>query len=100
MSFTVLYHRAVEHDISEAKNWYKNRQKGLEKRFTSEVKLTLLQLSKNPLLFETKYRGVRVAHTKIFPFGVHFHCNEVTKIITILGVFHTSLNPERWENRK
>lgn len=99
MSFTVLYHRAVEHDISEAKDWYKNRQKGLEKRFTSEVKHTLLHLSNNPLLFEAKYKSVRIAHTKNFPFGVHFNCNEVTKTITILGVFHTSLNPERWKKR-
>jgi len=99
MGFTVLYHQAVEHDISEAKNWYKSRQKGLEKRFASEVKSTLLHLSKNPLLFEIKYKSVRVSYINIFPFGVHFHCNEVTKTITVLGIFHTSLNPEKWASR-
>lgn len=36
---------------------------------------------------------------KVFSYGVHYHINEDTKTITILGVFHVSLGPDKWQNR-
>lgn len=99
MSYTVLYHNAVKLDVSEAKDWYKSRRIGLEKRFSSEVKSAIIQLSEDPYLFEKKYKEVRVVFTKVFPFGVHFYLNESKKTITVLGVFHTSLSPNKWDKR-
>jgi len=99
VSYTVLYHNAVKLDISEAKDWYKSRRLGLEKRFSAEVKNAIIQLSEDPYLFEKKYKEVRVVYTKIFPFGVHYYLNETTKIINVLGVFHTSLSPDKWDMR-
>lgn len=99
MNYIVLYHQAVKKDISEAKNWYQSRRKGLEKRFASEVKSSIIHLSEDPYLFEKRYKDVRIIFTRVFPFGVHFHLNESTKTITILGVFHTSLSPDKWTKR-
>ncbi len=78
-------------DISE--------RSGLEKRFANEVKNTLNYLIKNPLLFQVKYKSVRTAYTEVFPYGVHYHFNENTQTITVLGVFHTSVSPDKWEKR-
>ncbi len=99
MSYTVINHKEVKNDVLDAKDWYKTQQKGLEKRFASEVKITLNYLTKNPLLFQVKYKTVRVAFTEVFPFGVHYHFNEETKTITVLGVFHTSISPTKWLKR-
>ena len=99
MSYTVINHKEVKNDVLDAKDWYKTQQKGLEKRFASEVKITLNYLIKNPLLFQLKYKTIRVAFTDVFPFGVHYHLNEDNKIITILGVFHTSMSPTKWLKR-
>lgn len=99
MSYTVINHKEVKNDVLDAKAWCKSQQKGLEKRFASEVKITLNYLIKNPLLFQIKYKTARIAFTEVFPYGVHYHINENTKTITVLGVFHTSISPSKWFKR-
>lgn len=99
MSYTVINHKEVKNDVLNAKDWYKSQQKGLEKRFASEVKTTISYFIKNPLLFQEKYKKVRIAFTEVFPFGVHYYFNEKTKTITVLGVFHTSISPSKWLKR-
>jgi hypothetical protein len=99
MSYTVINHKEVKNDVLQAKDWYKSQQKGLEKRFANEVKITLYYLIKNPLLFQVKYKTVRIAFTEVFPFGVHYHLNEETTTITVLGIFHTSVSPNKWLKR-
>jgi hypothetical protein len=99
MSYTVINHKEVKNDVLNAKNWYKSQQNGLEKRFASEVKITLNYLIKNPLLFQVKHKTVRTAFTEVFPFGVHHNLNEEKKTITVLGIFHTSMSPSKWLKR-
>ena len=99
MSYTVIIHKAVKNDVIDAKDWYKSQQKGLEIRFASDVKTTISYLIKNPLLFQEKYKKVRFSFTELFPFGVHYHLNQETKTITVLGVFHTSMLPSKWHKR-
>jgi ParE toxin of type II toxin-antitoxin system, parDE len=99
MSYTVINHKEVKNDVLDVKDWYKSQQKGLEKRFTNEVKNTLNYLIINPLLFQVKYKNIRTAYTEVFPFGVHYHLNEETKTISVLGVFHTSISPSKWLKR-
>ncbi len=95
MTYTIINHKEVKNDVLQAKDWYKSQQKGLEKRFASQVKITLNYLIKNPLLFQVKYKTVRTAFTEFFPYNVHYNLNENTKTITILGVFHTSISPTK-----
>jgi plasmid stabilization system protein ParE len=92
MSYQVIYHTDAENDIINAKKHYKDQQAGLEKRFALAVKETITYIIENPLLFEVKYRNTRVAFTKVFPFGVHYHFDDNNKI-TILTILHTSKNP-------
>ena len=49
MTYAVINHKEVKNDVQQAKEWYKNQQKGLEKRFANEVKRTLNYIIKNPL---------------------------------------------------
>jgi hypothetical protein len=99
MKYTVINHKEVKNDVLEAKEFYKSKQTGLEKRFAIEVKNTINYFIKNPLLFQVKYKKVRVAYTEVFPFGVHYHLDKKTNTITVMGVFHTSLSPDNWLNR-
>lgn len=92
MSFQISYVIEAENDIRLAKKWYKIQQSGLEKRFALELKETINYISQNPFLFEVKYKNIRVAFTKIFPFGIHYDFDGQDKI-TIIAVLHTSKNP-------
>ena len=96
MKYHVFYHIDAENDIRAAKKWYKEQSVGLEKRLVLSVKETIGYIAENPLLFELKYRNTRIAFTKVFPFGVHYHCNEKTKTITILAILHTSKNTDKY----
>lgn len=89
MSYQVIYHTDAENDIINAKKWYKDQQAGLEKRFALALKQTINYIIENPLLFEVKYKNTRVAFTRIFPYGVHYHFDDHNKI-TILTILHTS----------
>lgn len=99
MIYTVINHNEVKNDVFQAKEWYKNQQKGLEKRFANELKNTINYLIENPLMFQIKYKTVRIAYTEVFPYSVHYHLDEIEKSIKILGIFHTSLATEKWYNR-
>ncbi|NGF54902.1 type II toxin-antitoxin system RelE/ParE family toxin [Parapusillimonas sp. SGNA-6] len=100
MEYTVVYHNDTEEDIRKAKKWYKEQLQGLEKRFALSVKETIKYIIDNPLLFEVKYKETRIAFTKVFPFGVHYHFNQHTKTITIVAILHTSINPQKWVRRR
>jgi plasmid stabilization system protein ParE len=92
MNYQIIYHTDAENDIRNTKKWYKSQQAGLEKRFTLALKETINYIIENPLLFEVKYRNTRVAFTKFFPYGVHYHFDDNNRI-TILTISHTSKKP-------
>jgi plasmid stabilization system protein ParE len=63
---------AAAQDIREAAIWYNQRQRGLGKRFTAEVRTKVDQLKKNPLSWSVRYDDTRTAVLEIFPFMIHY----------------------------
>jgi hypothetical protein len=57
-------------------------------------------IRENPKLIGFRYDSTRCAVLNVFPFMVHFSINEEEKTIIVSAMFHTSLNPERWEKDK
>ncbi|WP_409013369.1 type II toxin-antitoxin system RelE/ParE family toxin [Dyadobacter sp. CY343] len=92
--------RSAGRDIREAALWYNEQQPGLGRRFTHSVRGKLKLISKNPRLYELRYANVRVAILPIFPFAIHFRIDSAKKTVGIFGIFHTSVNPEKWQSRK
>jgi hypothetical protein len=41
-----------------------------------------------PSAYAIRYKNVRIAHTRIFPYNVHFFINEEAQQIVIIGVVH------------
>lgn len=48
-------------DIAEAADWYNTKQKGLGKRFTAEVRATVLFMRENPLTSAVRYDDTHCA---------------------------------------
>lgn len=86
-------------DIQEAAIWYNSKQKGLGKKFTIEVRKTVLHISNNPNLSAIRYDDIRTSLLDVFPFLVHYIVDDEKLIITICAVLHTSLNPDKWIER-
>jgi len=85
-------------DIQEAVYWYNDRQKGLGKRFFSEVKKKFKTIIKNPF-YAVKYDDIRCVLIDKFPYLIHYKIEEDLKQIDVIAVFHTSRNPDLWNER-
>lgn len=67
--------------------------------FLKEVNTKVNFIAKNPLVYQIRYANIRVAFTDRFPYGIHYEYNEPENEIIILAVFHTSINPGRWDKQ-
>jgi mRNA-degrading endonuclease RelE of RelBE toxin-antitoxin system len=90
--YNVFYLDEVENDIAVAKKWYAEQQKDLDVRFTTSVKETLSDILKMPFVYAVRYRNVRIAHTKIFPYNIHFYIDETQTQVVIIGIIHNKRN--------
>ena len=86
--YKVLYLDEVENDIAVAKQWYAEQQNGLDVQFAAAVKETISSILKMPSAYAVRYRNVRIAHTKIFPYNVHFYTDETKAYVVIIGIVH------------
>ena len=72
-------------EFREARKWYASRKvKGLSNRFAQAVKDAILQILKNPGVYAIRYKNVRIAHTKTFPYAIHFLTDSNTILITAI----------------
>lgn len=89
----------AKEDIREAAMWYNKQQKGLGKRFTTEIRENVLFIRQNPKASNVRYGGIRIAVLNVFPFMIHFTIEEKNKTVIVSAVLHTSRDPKLWENR-
>ncbi len=89
----------AKQDIREAALWYKQRNKGLGKKFTAEVREKIRFIRENPPASNVRYDDVRTAVLNIFPYMVPYTIDESGKAIVVSAVFHTSRAPELWKTR-
>ena len=90
--YKVFYLDEVEDDIAVAKQWYAQQQNNLDVRFVSAVKETLSNILKMPSAYAVRYRNIRIVHTKIFPYNVHFYIDETKAQVVIIGIIHNKRN--------
>lgn len=93
MSWSVHITSEAKQDIQGGIGWYNGKQKGLGRRFHKEIKSCIAHLEKNPF-YAVKYNPVRCLLVHKFPYLIHFSIEESEKTVIILGVLHTSLNPD------
>ncbi len=96
MNFSLVIETRAIGDIQEAIDYYDGQQPGLGERFKGALNKRLLTLEKNPF-FRVRYDQVRCLSVKKFPYMVHFTVNERQQVVTVLAVFHTSLDPKKWQ---
>jgi mRNA-degrading endonuclease RelE of RelBE toxin-antitoxin system len=82
----------VQNDIFWAKQWYSEQQKNLDTKFVIAIKETLESIIKMPSAYAVRYRNVRIAHTKTFPYNIHFYIDEPKTQVVIIGIIHNKRN--------
>ena len=90
---------AARLDIIGTITWYNEQQAGLGKRFRNALTETIALIRENPLLFSERYRTVRIAPLKKFPYLVYYLFDEQQQRILIIAMLHGGRNPEVWKER-
>lgn len=93
MKFKVIFSPQSLKDIREARAWYNLQQKGLGKRFYEDVKLAARSIETNPFYAAVRYRDMRAALCKTFPYKLHYEIDDENGIVRITSVFHASREP-------
>ena len=90
--YKAFYLDEVENDVSSAKQWYAEQQEGLDTRFSIAVKEALLNVLKMPFIYAVRYKNVRIAHPKKFPYNIHFYIDKTNETVVISGIVHNKRN--------
>lgn len=99
MTFDIVIDPRAILDIQKAIDYYDEQQTGLGKRFETIVNKHLIALEKNPF-YNVRYDDIHCLPIKKFPYMIHFTIDEERQIVSVIAVFHTSLNPGKWKKRK
>lgn len=100
MAYKLQYFDEVETDISEAKNWYKAQREGLEILFAKAIQQAIENILEHPKLYAIRYRKIRIAHPKVFPYNIHFYIDEASKTVVITAIIHGSRHLRIVKKRK
>ena len=95
MAYIVTIAEAAEGDIREAFLWYEGQQEQLGQRFAEHFEEAVNTLKDFPYKNQVRYGNNRIFFLQTFPFGIHYTITGNN--ILILGVFHTSLSPDKWK---
>lgn len=94
--YNILILPSAKKDISEARKWYSQYNKELPKRFKEELKLIAEALKLRPAAHAIRYRNVRLAQLRSFPYSVHYFIDETSFTVNIIAIHHTAINPLNW----
>lgn len=95
MIFEVVIEPRAILDIQDAIDYYESKQIGLGEYFYQVIDEHIEALTKNPF-FQIRYEDYRGFPTKKFPFIIFYFIDEKLKMIYILSVFNTSLDPLKY----
>ncbi len=87
----IILNQAKE-DTAEIRECYNLQQRGLGKRFSSDLRNTLQSISNNPTAFAVRYEQYRKANLSVFPCGVFFFINDSSKSVFVTAVLHDAMD--------
>ncbi len=96
MRFEVVITPLAEKDIIESHRYYLSKASvKVADSFSEDINRTFDMLEINPF-YQIRTKSYRAIPLKNFPFLIFFEVLETQKIVKILRVFNTSLNPKNW----
>ncbi len=96
MNYRLVILPKAQAEMAHAVDRYELQQAKLGKRFISCVDKLFNIILKNPFQFSEKTPPFREALVAKFPYLIIYQIND-NKIV-VYSVFHTSQNPESWQN--
>ena len=86
MNYSIKFEKGALENFRDAIGYYENISKNLADKFHKEFWNTIDCIKREPLLYQFRYKAIRIAHLKTFPFGIHFIIDK--DVIFIFKILH------------
>ena len=86
MNFQLVFTAKADQDLTKIKIWYDGISIKLTQELFYELSKELDTIKKEPLLYQTRYKTIRIAFIYRFEYGIHFVVKDDT--IIILRILH------------
>ena len=89
---------AAAADLEEVFLWYEEQHAGLGEELLDAVEKVFDDVLESPRRHRVVHRDTRRARVRRFPYSVFYRI--VGENVVVVGCFHGSRNPRRWERRR
>ena len=97
MKYKILVKAEAIQDMTEAFDWYENKQTGLGTKFLDEVDKCCDRIAQNPEHYQS-HRDQRIAVIHRFPYKIVYEIDQ--KTIVVYAVYNDKRNPEKLMERE
>ena len=100
MNYTIQFSPEATNDLTDILGWYKEQQTpDLQKKFITAMSNALKMLSQSPKSYALRFKNVRCAIIKKYPYNVYYWVDDTSQAINIFAVLHQSRSPKVWKKR-
>jgi len=96
-AFKIELSHEAEIDFLNSYNFYYDDSPKVADAFFKRINLAFEYIKQNPEIFPVVYKSVRKYVVKKFPFVIYYRI--IDNLIQVIAIFHTSRNPEIWNER-
>ena len=93
----VVIRRTAEIDVMAIEDWYEAQRPGLGREFRAAVDAGITRIADNPLAYAERYRGVRRAVLRRFPYVIWYRALE--NLVVVLACVHGRRDPRMIRSR-
>lgn len=95
--FSIELSDEAEVDIDKSYDFYFQESLKVANTFFKQINLSFENIKHNPESFPIAHKDVRKFVVKKFPFVIYYRITDA--LILVVAIFHTSRNPEIWNER-
>lgn len=97
-SFSIEISDEAEIDFDKSYEYYYEDSPKVADAFFRIINMGFENIKQNPNSFPIAHKDLRKYVVKKFPFVIYYQISDL--IIHVIAIFHTSRNPEIWNERK
>jgi plasmid stabilization system protein ParE len=86
-------------DVLQAKEWYYEQKAGLELEFANAILVCINRILQTPEIYSIRYKTIRIAHPKRFPYHIHFYLDDAENCVVITAIVHNKRDPRLSKKR-
>ena len=100
MSYTIQFSPEATDDLTKILGWYKEQPTpNLQKKFITAISTAFKVLEKSPKSYALRFKNVRCATIKKYPYLVYYWVDDALQIINIVAILHQARHPKNWKKR-